>query len=74
MRVASQCLESSVMITEDRQTIISVLVSTTLSFFVVGIALLSTLVLTDRPRPALEAPFGTGLQPPADHLHRIVPR
>lgn len=39
---------------EDRQTVLSVLVAASLSFVVVGIALLSALALTDRPRPALE--------------------
>ena len=62
------------MIREDRQTVLSVLVAATLSFVVVGIALLSTVVLTDRPRPALEASLSIVLQPLDDHQHRIVPR
>ena len=39
---------------EDRQTVLSVLLAATLSFVVVGVALLSALALTDRPRPTLD--------------------
>jgi hypothetical protein len=42
------------MTVEDKQTVLSILVAATLSFVVVGVALLSALALTDRPRPSLE--------------------
>ena len=42
------------MTVEDRQTVLSVLLAATLSFVVVGVALLSAVLLTDRARPTLE--------------------
>lgn len=35
---------------EDKQTVLSVVLAATLSFVVVGVALLTTLAFTDRPR------------------------
>jgi len=57
-----------VMTVEDRQTVVSVLVAATLSFVVVGVALVSTVAFTDRTRPALETGLISGLQPPPSHL------
>jgi hypothetical protein len=42
------------MTVEDKQTVLSVLLAATLSFVVVGVALLSTVLLKDRGRPTLE--------------------
>lgn len=45
---------SSVMTVEDKQMVLSVLLAAVLSVVIVGVALLSTVLLTDRPRPTLE--------------------
>jgi hypothetical protein len=59
---------------EYREVVFSVLLAATLSCCVVGVALLATVVLTERPRPSLEASMSSGTQPPASHLHRAAPR
>lgn len=57
-----------VMTLEDRQTVCSVLLAATLSFAVVGAAVLSTVVLVERPRATLDSGLTNGLQPPPSHF------
>jgi hypothetical protein len=50
------------MTSEDKQTILSVMVAAALSVAVVGCAMMSTVLLTERDRPTLETALTNGLQ------------